>query len=115
MWVFLNFVLGALPPEIVGLKGGAIAGKHISAVSYSDCSRRKPLTVADCHQIRLNSGRQHINSSSARFKEGEMADTTQALISRVSVPPRLLGDPAPSGADLDDIMAAAMSALIMAR
>ena len=39
-----------------------------------------------------------------------MADTTQALISRVSVPPRLLGDPAPSGADLDDIMAAAMSA-----
>ena len=25
MWVFLNFVLGALPPEIVGLKGGAIA------------------------------------------------------------------------------------------
>ena len=43
-----------------------------------------------------------------------MADTTQALISRVSVPPRLLGDPAPSGADLDDIMAAAMSALIMA-
>ena len=46
----------------------------------------------------------------ARLKEGEMADTTQALISRVSVPPRLLGDPAPSGADLDDIMAAAMSA-----
>ena len=37
-------------------------------------------------------------------------DTTQALISRVSVPPRLLGDPAPSGADLDEIMAAAMSA-----
>ena len=60
MWVFLNFVLGALPPETVGLKGGAILGKHISAVSYSDCSRRKPLTVADCHQIRLNSGRQHL-------------------------------------------------------
>jgi len=37
-------------------------------------------------------------------------DTMQALISRVSVPPKLLGDPAPSGADLDEIMAAAMSA-----
>jgi|TARA_A100001037_G_C15130273_1_gene628363 nitroreductase len=39
-----------------------------------------------------------------------MAVVTQALISRVSVPPRLLGDPAPSGADFDDIMASAMSA-----
>ena len=37
-------------------------------------------------------------------------DTMQSLISRVSVPPRLLGDPAPSGADFDEIMAAAMSA-----
>ena len=25
MWVFLNFFLGALPPEFIGLKGGAIA------------------------------------------------------------------------------------------
>ena len=39
-----------------------------------------------------------------------MAALTQALISRVSVPPRLLGNPAPSGSDLDDIMASAMSA-----
>ena len=39
-----------------------------------------------------------------------MVAFTEALISRVSVPPRLLGDPAPSGADLDDIMASAMSA-----
>jgi len=39
-----------------------------------------------------------------------MMDTMQALISRVSVPPRLLGDPAPAGEDLDEIMAAAMSA-----
>ena len=38
-----------------------------------------------------------------------MVAFTEALISRVSVPPRLLGDPAPSGADLDDIMASAMS------
>ncbi|MBT5498570.1 MAG: nitroreductase [Alphaproteobacteria bacterium] len=37
-------------------------------------------------------------------------DTMQALISRVSVPPKLLSDPAPRGADLDEIMAAAMSA-----
>ncbi|PPR58129.1 MAG: putative NAD(P)H nitroreductase YdjA [Alphaproteobacteria bacterium MarineAlpha4_Bin2] len=37
-------------------------------------------------------------------------DTMQALISRVSVPPRLLSDPAPFGDDLNDIMAAAMSA-----
>lgn len=37
-------------------------------------------------------------------------DLLQALLSRVSVPPKLLGDPAPSGADLDDILAAAMSA-----
>ena len=37
-------------------------------------------------------------------------DTMQSLISRVSVPPRLLGDPAPRGADFDEIMAAAMSA-----
>ena len=37
-------------------------------------------------------------------------DTMQSLLSRVSVPPKLLGDPAPSGADLDEIMAAAMSA-----
>lgn len=36
-------------------------------------------------------------------------DTMQTLISRISVPPRLLGDPAPSGGDLDEIMAAAMS------
>lgn len=39
-----------------------------------------------------------------------MVAFTEALISRVSVPPRLLGDPAPSGTDLDDIMASAMSA-----
>ncbi|MEE2689341.1 MAG: nitroreductase [Pseudomonadota bacterium] len=32
-----------------------------------------------------------------------------SLISRVSVPPRLLGDPAPAGVDLDEIMSAAMS------
>ena len=25
MWFFLNFFLGALPPEFIGLKGGAIA------------------------------------------------------------------------------------------
>ena len=37
-------------------------------------------------------------------------DTMQALISRVSVPPKLLGEPGPGGADLDAIMAAAMSA-----
>ena len=29
-------------------------------------------------------------------------DTMQALMSRISVPPKLLGDPAPEGADLDD-------------
>jgi nitroreductase len=37
-------------------------------------------------------------------------EAMEALLSRISVPPRLLGDPAPAGADLDEIMAAAMSA-----
>ena len=37
-------------------------------------------------------------------------ETMQALLSRVSVPPKLLGDPAPARADLDEILAAAMSA-----
>ena len=35
-------------------------------------------------------------------------DTMQALMSRISVPPKLLGDPAPEGADLDELMAAAV-------
>ncbi|MDP6388347.1 MAG: nitroreductase [Alphaproteobacteria bacterium] len=37
-------------------------------------------------------------------------DTMQALMSRISVPPKLLGDPAPEGADLDELLAAAMRA-----